>query len=123
MKLLFAVLLSFTVIAGAQQIVRSFDAPEVGITGLAYHDNSLYALGSTSKTVFELDEISGSVTNSWGFFKPAEKLRQVLVMRVICSTLRLITELEQPDTCTNIQYREQSPVSLMSSVEEVLSGR
>jgi len=68
MKLLFAVLLSFTVIAGAQQIVRSFDAPEVGITGLAYHDNSLYALGSTSKTVFELDEISGSVTNSWGFF-------------------------------------------------------
>ena len=65
MKLLVLLLLSVAAVLSAQQIVRSFDAPDRGISGLAYHDNTLYAVGSISSTVYELDEISGSVINSW----------------------------------------------------------
>ncbi|MCK5116860.1 MAG: hypothetical protein KAR44_09690 [Candidatus Aegiribacteria sp.] len=64
MKLIL-LLLSFVAVLSAQQIVRSFDAPDNGISGLAYYDNSLYAVGSISSTVYELDEMSGSVNNSW----------------------------------------------------------
>jgi len=65
MKLILLLLLSFAAILPAQQIVRSFDAPDSGISGLAYCDNTLYAVGSISSTVYELDEMSGSVTASW----------------------------------------------------------
>ncbi|MCK5116171.1 MAG: hypothetical protein KAR44_06195 [Candidatus Aegiribacteria sp.] len=65
MKLMLLLLLSMAAVLSAQQIVRSFDAPDSGISGLAYHDNTLYAVGSISSTVYELDEMSGSVNNSW----------------------------------------------------------
>lgn len=65
MKLMLLLLLSFAAVLSAQQIVRSFDAPDSGISGLAYHDNTLYAVGSISSIVYELDEMSGSVNNSW----------------------------------------------------------
>ena len=65
MKLMLLLLLSAAAVLSAQQIVRSFDAPDSGISGLAYYDNSLYAVGSISKTVYVLDEMSGSVNNSW----------------------------------------------------------
>ncbi|NOQ23318.1 MAG: hypothetical protein GQ565_11815 [Candidatus Aegiribacteria sp.] len=65
MKLICILLLSFVAVLPAQQIIRSFDAPDSGISGLAYYDNSLYAVGANSKTVYVLDEMSGSVNNSW----------------------------------------------------------
>ncbi len=65
MKLMVLLLLSLAAVLSAQQIVRSFDAPDSGISGLAYHDNTLYAVGSISSTVYDLDEMSGSVNNSW----------------------------------------------------------
>ncbi len=65
MKLMLLLLLCMAAVLSAQQIVRSFDAPDSSITGLAYHDNTLYAVGSISSTVYELDEMSGSVNNSW----------------------------------------------------------
>ncbi len=65
MKLMILLLLCMAAVLSAQQIVRSFDAPDSGVSGLAYHDNTLYAVGSISNTVYELDEMSGSVNNSW----------------------------------------------------------
>ena len=65
MKRILLLLLSMASVVSAQQIVRSFDAPDSGISGLAYHDNSLYAVGSISSTVYQLDEMSGSVNSSW----------------------------------------------------------
>ncbi|NOQ22473.1 MAG: hypothetical protein GQ565_07470 [Candidatus Aegiribacteria sp.] len=65
MKLMFILLLSFVAVLPAQQIIRSFDAPGTNISGLAYHNNTLYAARSTSNTVYALNEMSGSVNNSW----------------------------------------------------------
>ena len=65
MKLMLVLLLSLAAVMSAQQIVRSFDAPDSGISGLAYYNNSLYAVGSISSTVYDLDEMTGSVNNSW----------------------------------------------------------
>jgi hypothetical protein len=47
------------------QVVNSFDAPDTGISGLAFTDGSLFALSSVSQTVFRLDPSTGVVQDSF----------------------------------------------------------
>ena len=44
---------------------RTLTAPDGDITGLGYGEGYLWALDRTSKTVYKLDPITGSVEDSW----------------------------------------------------------
>lgn len=46
------------------QIVNSFDAPDTGVTGLAYADNDLYAVTS-SRVIYRMDPVTGQVEDSF----------------------------------------------------------
>ncbi len=49
----------------AAVVVETFDAPDTGITGLAYGDGSLWAIDGTTQNVYELDPSDGSVVSSF----------------------------------------------------------
>ncbi len=50
----------------APQIVRSFDAPDSGITGLACSGSSdLYAVSGPSHKLFKINVVTGAVIDSW----------------------------------------------------------
>lgn len=44
---------------------RTLTAPDGDITGLAYGDGYLWAVDRTSKTIYKLDPLTGSVEKSW----------------------------------------------------------
>ena len=44
---------------------RTLTAPDGNITGLGYGEGYLWALDKTSKTIYKLDPLTGSVENSW----------------------------------------------------------
>jgi hypothetical protein len=46
------------------QIVRSFDAPDTGITGLACTASELYAVTGPSHKLFEIDPVSGATIST-----------------------------------------------------------
>lgn len=65
-KFLILLALVPAVAIAAPQIVRSFDAPDTGITGLACSGSSdLYAVSGPTHKLFKLDPVSGSVLGSW----------------------------------------------------------
>ncbi|NLP04663.1 hypothetical protein GX411_01755 [Candidatus Fermentibacteria bacterium] len=67
MRKLFLLLALIPVTAGAApQIVRSFDAPDTGITGLACSGGSdLYAVSGPSHKLFKINPVTGAVIDSW----------------------------------------------------------
>ncbi|MBN1434429.1 hypothetical protein JW921_06685 [Candidatus Fermentibacterales bacterium] len=65
MKPALLVLLLLAMGAFAQpQIVNSFDAPDTGVTGLAYAQGSLYAV-ATSRVVYQLNPSTGAIQSSF----------------------------------------------------------
>ncbi len=69
MKKAIFVLLSLITVYG-QRIVHTIDAPANDITGLAIHssgyrNNELWAVSSSELKVYNMDAVSGAVTNSF----------------------------------------------------------
>ena len=64
MRLLFLFLL-IPVLVLAADVVQTFDAPDTGITGLAYGDGSLWAVDGTTQYVYQIDPSDGSVISSF----------------------------------------------------------
>lgn len=58
-------LLFLPILAFGADIIETFDAPDTGITGLAYGDGSLWAVDGTTQYVYELDPSDGSVISSF----------------------------------------------------------
>lgn len=48
-------------------VVLTIDAPDTGITGLAYGSGSLWAVDGTTSYVYEMDPSNGSVLSSFYF--------------------------------------------------------
>ena len=64
MKLM--VILAFMATAAtAATVVETFDAPDTGITGLAWGDGVLWAVDGTTQYVYGIDPSDGSVTTSF----------------------------------------------------------
>ncbi|MEN8208714.1 MAG: hypothetical protein ABFR50_05615 [Candidatus Fermentibacteria bacterium] len=53
---------------------RTLTAPDGDITGLGYGEGYLWALDRTSKTIYKLDPVTGSVENSWVCTQTAAKV-------------------------------------------------
>jgi len=64
MKLL-GLLLFLPILAFGADIVGTFDAPDTGITGLAYGDGSLWAVDGTTQYVYEINPSNGAVISSF----------------------------------------------------------
>lgn len=64
MKLILPLLLLSFVCFG-HDIVQTFDAPDTGITGLAWGDGVLWAVDGTTQYVYGIDPTNGSVTTSF----------------------------------------------------------
>ncbi|MCD4702303.1 MAG: hypothetical protein K8S24_10650 [Candidatus Aegiribacteria sp.] len=65
MKLL--VLLVLVPAAFGASVVLTIDAPDTGISGLAYGSGSLWAVDGTTRWVYELNPSSGSIISSFYF--------------------------------------------------------
>ena len=62
MKRMFIGLLLLLVGLGwSDEVVNSFDAPDIGITGLAWGNGSLWAVSSATNMVYELDPSDGDI--------------------------------------------------------------
>lgn len=46
-------------------VLETFDAPDTGITGLAWGDGVLWAVDGTTQYVYEIDPSDGSVSSSF----------------------------------------------------------
>jgi len=49
----------------AAGVIETFDAPDTGITGLAYGNGSLWAVDGTTQYVYQIDPTDGSVISSF----------------------------------------------------------
>ena len=67
MRRVMVVLLVLAAIASAKAIVRTLDAPDTNISGLAWGDGSLWALDAVTDSVFELDPETGEILSSFYF--------------------------------------------------------
>ncbi len=67
MRRVMVVLLVIAAIASAKAIVRTLDAPDTNISGLAWGDGSLWALDAVTDSVFELDPETGEILSSFYF--------------------------------------------------------
>ena len=67
MRRVMVVLLVIAAIASAKAIVRTLDAPDTNISGLAWGDGSLWALDAVTDSVFELDPETGEILSSFHF--------------------------------------------------------
>lgn len=65
MKLI--ILLALVPAAFGAGVVLTIDAPDTGISGLAYESGSLWAVDGTTSYVYELDPSTGSVVSSFYF--------------------------------------------------------
>ena len=65
MKLIILLALVPAVIAAG--VVHTIDAPDTGISGLAYESGSLWAVDGTTSYVYELDPSDGSILSSFYF--------------------------------------------------------
>ena len=64
MKLLLPLVL-LPLVCFAATVVQTFDAPDTGITGLAWGDGVLWAVDGTTQFVYGMDPATGSVTTSF----------------------------------------------------------
>lgn len=64
MKILGILLVTAAVSLGAT-VVETFDAPDTGITGLAWGDGVLWAVDGTTQYIYGIDPSDGSVTTSF----------------------------------------------------------
>ena len=55
----------FFIATWGAEIVKTFDAPENGISGLAHNGISLYACSDSPSKVFKLSPETGEVLSSW----------------------------------------------------------
>ncbi len=65
MKLI--LLLALVPVAVGAGVVLTIDAPDTGISGLAFGSGSLWAVDGTTSYVYELDPSNGSVQSSFFF--------------------------------------------------------
>ena len=63
----FIILLALVPVAFGAGVVLTIDAPDTGISGLAFGSGSLWAVDGTTSYVYELDPSSGSVQSSFFF--------------------------------------------------------
>jgi hypothetical protein len=61
----YGLLLFLPAVLFAASVVETFDAPDTGITGLAYDGGSLWAVDGTTQYVYEINPSSGSVISSF----------------------------------------------------------
>lgn len=67
-------LAAFAVCTADPVLDRTLDAPGGDITGLGYGNGSLWAVDRASKTIYELDPNTGSVSNSWAVTQTGTKI-------------------------------------------------
>lgn len=65
MRLFWLVFLLPGIVLAAPQIVRSFDGPDTGVSGLACSATELYAVTGPSHKLFRLNPETGAVISSW----------------------------------------------------------
>ena len=65
MKQILSVILIFPALALCATVVNSFDAPDTGISGLAWDGTNLWAVDGTTQYVYELDPSNGDVLSSF----------------------------------------------------------
>lgn len=63
----FILLLALVPLAFGAGVVLTIDAPDTGISGLAFGSGSLWAVDGTTRYVYELDPSNGSVQSSFYF--------------------------------------------------------
>ena len=62
---LLLMLLIACICTAGPQVVLTFDAPDLNISGLGYGAGSLWAVDNTTEMVYRLDPANGSIQNSW----------------------------------------------------------
>jgi len=65
MKLIAFAVLLIPSLAFSATVVNSFDAPDTGITGLAWDGTNLWAVDGTTQYVYQLDPSDGGVISSF----------------------------------------------------------
>ena len=65
MKRIVSVVLIFPALAFSATVVNSFDAPDTGISGLAWDGTNLWAVDGLTQYVYELDASNGDVLSSF----------------------------------------------------------
>ncbi|MEN8209275.1 MAG: hypothetical protein ABFR50_08490, partial [Candidatus Fermentibacteria bacterium] len=63
----FILLLALVPVAFGAGVVLTIDAPDTGISGLAFESGSLWAVDGTTGYVYEMDPSNGSVLSSFFF--------------------------------------------------------
>ena len=63
----FIILMALVPVAFGASVVLTIDAPDTGISGLAFGSGSLWAVDGTTSFVYELDPSNGSVQSSFSF--------------------------------------------------------
>ena len=63
----FIILLALVPAVFGAGVVLTIDAPDTGISGLAYGSGSLWAVDGTTSWVYELDPSNGSILSSFYF--------------------------------------------------------
>ena len=64
MKLLGFIMMAPAIVFAAT-VLETFDAPDTGITGLAYGGGSLWAVDGTTQNVYEINPDNGAVLSSF----------------------------------------------------------
>ncbi len=65
MKRIVPVILIFPALAFSATVVNSFDAPDTGISGLAWDGSNLWAVDGTTQYAYQLDSSNGTVLSSF----------------------------------------------------------
>ena len=65
------VLFAVAALVAAKSIVLTLDAPDTGISGLAWGDDKLWAVDETTDNVYSLDPNSGAVLSTFYLDHPA----------------------------------------------------
>ncbi len=65
MKQIVTLILILLAIALGATVINSFDAPDTGISGLAWDGTNLWAVDGTTQYAYELDPVNGDVLSSF----------------------------------------------------------
>ena len=65
MKLIYLLMLAVPAVAFGASVINSFDAPDTGISALAWDGSSLWAVDGTTQNVYQLDPSDGTVQSSF----------------------------------------------------------
>jgi hypothetical protein len=89
----------------AASVVETFDAPDTGITGLAYDGGSLWAVDGTTQYVYEINPSKHRVCSRASLISTVEAVPYTRRRRVHASTVQLFTFSEKLQVPISTQFR------------------